>query len=182
MLKVNKLMSKVLIVIICLSVVLAGCTESKESGDVASKNTINEVQEEKDDNSEGQRSRNRPDMFGRVKSIIGNEVVLEIAEMPQIAVDKDDDQKNKAAGAPTGGGNGTGQRPEGVARRELKFTGETATLLIPIGIPITTRFQGDSKEIDLADIYAGVSLQIWFDDIDKEDRMITRVMMMQGRE
>lgn len=178
----NKVFSKVFIVIICLSLVLSGCTASSQPGDTASNNAINEDQEGKDANKEVERTKKRADMFGRVKSIIGNEVVLEIAEMPQITDDKQNNQKNQAVGVPTGQGNGTGQKPQGVGRRELKFTGETATLLIPVGIPITTRLQGESKEIDLADIYEGVSLQIWFDDIDKEDRMITRVVMMQGRE
>lgn len=178
----NKLISKVLIVMVCLSLILSGCTESSQPSDLASNSTTNEVQKEKDENNEEQKSKKRPDMFGRVKSIIGNEVVLEIAEMPQMQNNNDGKQEKKANGASTEGGKGTGERPQGAGGRELKFTGETATLLIPVGIPITTKSQEGSKEIDLADIYDGVSLQIWFDDIDKEDRMITRVVMMQGRE
>lgn len=174
----KKLASKVFIILICLSLVLSGCTASSQPGDTTSKNTTNEAQEEKDANKEVERSNKRPDMFGKVKSIIGNEVVLEIAEMPQMTEKKEGNQSNKV----NGGGNATGERPQRVGGMELKLTGETATLLIPVGIPITTRSQGGSKEIDLADIYEGVSLQIWFDDIDKEDRMITRVVMMQGRE
>ena len=92
--------------------------------------------------------------------------------------EKDGSQGNKT----NGGEKSNGDRPQRIGGEQLKLTGETATLLIPVGIPITTRSQGGATEIDLADIYEGVSLSIWFDDVDKEDRMITRVMMMQGNE
>lgn len=178
----NKLVSKIFIGLICLSLGLSGCAASSQPSDVELNNKPNQVGEEKDANNEEKRARKRPDMFGRVKSIIGNEVVLEIAEMPQMSANKDNKQKNKAVGVPTGEGKGTGQRPQGAGGRELKFTGETVTLLIPVGIPITTRSQSGTKEIDLVDIYEGSSLQIWFDDMEKEDRVITNVIMLQGRQ
>ncbi|WP_432404728.1 hypothetical protein [Wukongibacter sp. M2B1] len=172
----KKLTSKVLIAAIGLSMVLSGCAESAQTSEEVSKDTANKVSQEI---NEEKAPRKRPDMFGRVKSITGNEVVLEIAEMPDR---KDAKQEKKAVGVASEGEKATGDRPQGVRKMELKLTGETATLLIPVGIPITTRVQDGSKEIDLADIYTGVSLQIWFDDVEKEDRMITRVVMMQGRE
>lgn len=176
----NKLASKVLILVMCISMVLAGCTETSQTSDEGSQNTTNEVEKETDVNKEKGMANKRPDMFGKVRSIIGNEVVLEIAEMPETPEkrEKEGSQGNKT----NGGEKNNGDRPQRVGGMQLKLTGETATLLIPVGIPITTRSQGGSKEIDLADIYEGVSLSIWFDDADKEDRMITRVTMMQGNE
>jgi len=177
-----KLFSRASILLICLSLLFTGCAKTNEPSNAVPSDVSSEAEGRQTENKEGERKRMRPDMFGRVKSIIGNEVVLEIAEMPERTANKNGDQTNKPIGVPNGEGNGGGQRPQGVgAGRELKFTGETATLLIPIGVPITTRGQGELKEIDLADIYAGALLQIWFDDINKEDKMITRVMMQQGR-
>ncbi len=176
-----KFISAGLIVLILLSLVLTGCTEANESDNAASSNSNNEAQIKENEREEGQRDRRRPDMFGRVKSIIGNEIVLEIAEMPQRPTNKSGEQGNKTAGVP-GGGNGDGERPRGVGMREIKLTGETATLLIPVGIPISTRSQNGMKEIDLADIYVGATLQIWFDDEETENKTITNVVMIQGRE
>ncbi len=175
MLKVNKFISKVLIVLVCLSLVLTGCTESKEPMDTVSKSTENENQRER-------RVRSRADIFGRVKSIIGNEVVLEIAEMPERIANQGEGQEGRGEGAARREGNSGGESPGGRGMREMKLTGETVTLLIPIGIPITTRSQKSLKEIDLADIYVGATLQIWFEDGDAEKKAIARVTMMQGRE
>ncbi|WP_432666309.1 hypothetical protein R9X47_08180 [Wukongibacter baidiensis] len=181
----NKLMSRILIVLICLSAVLTGCTEANEPSNASPSNQNTEAQLEENKQKDGQNARKRPDMFGRVKSIIGNEVILEIAEMPQTKAGKGENQGEKAAGstggAGNGGGKGEGKGSQGAGMRELKLTGETATLLIPVGIPISTRSQNGMSEIDLADIYVGSTLSIWFEDNDAENKAITRVMMMQGR-
>jgi hypothetical protein len=177
----NKLVSKFCIVLICLSIGLSGCAASSQPSEVELNNKVNQVGEEKDANKEEKRSRKRPDIFGRVKSITGNELVLEIAKMPQMSANRDNKQKNKGVGVPIGEEKGSGKRFQGSGGRELEFTGETVTLLIPVGIPITTRSQSGTRAIDLVDIYEGSSLQIWFDDIDKEERMITHVVMLQGR-
>jgi hypothetical protein len=76
-------------------------------------------------------------------------------------------------------GGGQGQR-SGI-QREIKLTGETLTLLIPVGVPINSFAQGGMKELDIADIYEGMMMQIWYDKEDEASKTIIRVMVMQGR-
>ncbi|MDF2545401.1 MAG: hypothetical protein K0R93_299 [Anaerosolibacter sp.] len=82
------------------------------------------------------------------------------------------------SGSPPMGG-GQGQR-SGI-QREIKLTGETLTLLIPVGVPINSFAQGGMKELDIADIYEGMMMQIWYDKEDEASKTIIRVMVMQGR-
>lgn len=182
---------KILIGVLSTSLLLTACTSStpavstnppsQASSEIKQNTTENNVRQ----NKEGRRVQNSPDLFGKVKSIIGNEIVLELAEIPQ----REEGQGRPAQGEGNSGGetpaNPGGQmgsqrgRPAG--NRQLKLTGETATVLIPVGIPVTTFSKGETKEMDIADIYEGSILQIWFDENDKENQTITRVMVMQGR-
>lgn len=141
----------------------------------------------------GRKEFQRPDLSGRVKSIIGNEVILELIEMPErgsgapqreSSQQQAPDRQAGGGGAIPGGGGAPGMPGPGGGsqqrtNRELKLTGETKTLLIPVGIPIMTMGQNTQKELDLADIYQGMVMQIWLDPDDKET--ITQVRVMQGR-
>jgi hypothetical protein len=132
------------------------------------------------------REQERPDVYGRVKSIIGNEVVLELAEMPQRRTGQSGGSAtagNQSGQIPPSGGSqmggGQGERP--TVQRELKLTGETLTLLIPVGVPITSFSQGGMKQLDIADIYEGTMMQVWYDKNDEASKTIVRIMAVQGR-
>ncbi|SHJ86256.1 hypothetical protein [Paramaledivibacter caminithermalis] len=168
---------KLFIVFLSISLLFSACSKVKTE---VEKNTEKENIEVA--NKEGEKKFSRPDMFGRVKSIIGNEVVLELAEMPQRegkGQGSKDEGKNVGATKGINTDNKLGQKPQsGAVKREFKLTGETATILIPVGVPITTRSSGKIKNLDIVDIYEGSMLQIWTD----KDKNINRVMMIQGRQ
>lgn len=187
-----KTLPKLIIGIVVISLLLTACAKTEEIVEKTSE-TANEIQRSEEVGNENRnpnsiREQEPPNLYGRVKSIIGNEVVLELVEMPTMEVNQ---QRNGEAGqrsinevamggampaGPVQGGMG-GQRPGG--NREINLTGETRTLLIPVGVPITTFGSDDSKQLDIGDIYAGTFLQIWFDKNDEE--RIIQVRMIQGR-
>lgn len=181
--------------ILGVSILLSGCSKTN----AVLEQSVGTNQESSDESeTRGQNGRSeqqRPDLFGRVKSIVGNEVVLEIAEVPERASGENQSatraqgqtRDNTGAratgegpmgGGPMGGGSMGGGTQRG-SSSSLNFTGETKTILIPVGIPITSMGQSGSKELDIADIYKGMIMQIWFDQEDKE--MIAQVRVMQGR-
>ncbi len=181
-----KLSSKLLILILAITMVVTGCSNAKEN--VTSTDEQNASHNNMEGNGEipnqngNQKRNNRPDMMGKVKSIIGNEIILQLAEMPEIQERSESEQNNeKRALGVNNNGSGFGGPPGGMrsgGNREMNFTGETKTLLIPVGVPITSFGAGGEKELEIEDIYEGSILQIWFDKDDNE--MITQVRMMQG--
>lgn len=184
MVELIKIHSKILVGVMSISLLLTAC--GRETKEITGNTSVNEnTQVQKSDsqkqgeNKERKRGQ-RPDLFGRVKSIIGNEVVLELAEMPQReAGEKKSKQGSDAGERPINPEGKIGGGPEQRGgKRQLKFTGETKTILIPVGIPIKS-FSRREEELDIADIYEGSLLQIWLDEDDKET--ITRVSVAQGR-
>ncbi|WZL72348.1 hypothetical protein QBE52_14805 [Clostridiaceae bacterium 35-E11] len=182
---------KILIGILSTSLLLTGCADSTPKistnppSQASSESEQNTAENTAGQDKENRRIQNRPDLFGKVKSIIGNEVVLELAEMPQ----SEEGKGRQVQGEGTSGGESSAnqggqmgvQGGRSAGNRQLKLTGETATVLIPVGVSVTIFSKGEAKEIDIADIYEGSMLQIWFDENDKENQIITRVMVMQGR-
>jgi len=202
------------ITVICILLLLTACSDSQpevganitndqsseaktnSSENPADKSTTqsSDTQTNTGENSTGQQQerglQNRADLYGRVKSIIGNEVVMELAEMPQRVEGQERTGEGSGnlqngqmpvpgAGVPgAGGGAGFAQRS---GQREIKLTGETVTILLPVGVPINTFSVNGAKEIDMADIYAGNMMQIWYEDSEAENKTITRIMVIQGR-
>jgi len=128
----------------------------------------------------------RPDLFGKVKSIAGNEVTLLLADMPEMperaemqentAVSEESKETARSQAGPGGFAGG----PPGMERGEnqpvtrdlsaIDFTGETKTLLIPVATPVVSGNRGEAtEELDFSDIEAGDILQIWLDD---EERVV----------
>ncbi|SHI89757.1 hypothetical protein SAMN02745975_00854 [Geosporobacter subterraneus DSM 17957] len=189
--------------LLSISLLFTACGKTDASVDQPAQ-TNPETQSQQAANPQGSNDQNnrpqfqRPDLYGRVKSIIGNEVLLELAEMPERSSGTSPGdgaspggvRQSGGGGAMTAGGampaipgggggpmlSGSGQQR---TARALNLTGETKTILIPVGIPIISFGQNTQKELDLADIYQGMMMQIWLDPNDKE--MITQVRVMQGR-
>ncbi|AOT69739.1 hypothetical protein [Geosporobacter ferrireducens] len=190
--------------IIGISLLLSACNKTDAAVDKPTQDN-NETQSQQAANQQGSNGQNnngrqefqRADISGRVKSIVGNEVVLELMEMPErgngaqqgsTAQQTPERQASGGSGMPAGGMPAGGAAPgmqgpggggQQRTNRELNLTGETKTILIPVGVPIMTIGQNTQKELDLADIYQGMIMQIWLDQNDKE--MITQVRVMQGR-
>lgn len=197
---------KLMAVVLSAALLLTACGSSQpqvaagapgEESQKSAQNTGNSSGENRNNTGQNQRREQAAaDVYGRVKSIIGNEVVLEVAEMPQRREGQGGSGQgsagenggstssvNQAGQMPPGGGPpmGGGQGQRSGMQREIKLTGETLTLLIPVGVPINSFAQGGMKELDIADIYEGMMMQIWYDKEDEASKTIIRVMVMQGR-
>lgn len=188
---VNK---RALLLMLALSIMVlqAGCsdkatTETANTTEVSGANRTGELRQppDADPNAAGTENaspgQGRPDMFGKVKSIVGNEVTLLLADMPEMP-EKQETQDGAAAPQQTketmrsqagpggfeGGPPGMGREGKQPVTRDLSnmdFTGETKTLLIPVATPVVSGSRGEeSEELDFSDIEAGDILQIWLDD------------------
>lgn len=101
---------------------------------------------------------------GQIQDILGNDVTLALMEMPKRpegATDTAAAEKPKTAaptGDPMGGPPGMGQQS-----REVKLTGETLAIQIPVGVPIASRGQGGDTSLQLADLMKGDILNVQYD-------------------
>lgn len=181
----EKISSKIIVLAIGASLIFTACGNTKEVVDKSNENPSieKEVESKEVGNKKQQKKPQRPHMMGRVKSIIGNEVVLELVEMPerqQESGKKSIKGQGNNEGGEKSGKQGGGQKPGG-GTRQLKFTGETANITIPVGVPIASASRGEVKELEIADIYEDSILQIYFDNNDKEDKSIVKISVIQGR-
>lgn len=157
-----------------------GLKNTEASGDPAQTTGHARAESAKADAGNPKRRFSRPDLSGEVTSIVGNEVTLKVIEMPQTG-------PNMARGAQRGmrppgegrpgqgfqAGAGTGMMGPGT----IKYSGEKKTVLIPVGIPITTMTRGEkgreTKTLDFTDIKKGAILQIWY--ADQKQTAISRI-------
>lgn len=153
----------------------------QKSTETALKNNSQFSKEQDSEKQKQGRIQDRADLYGRVKTIIGNEVVLELMEMPK-ANEQEKSETDREGNTSTGQfppGQGSGFRQRSGGQREVNLTGETMTFFIPVGVPINSFGINESKELDIADIYQGNILQVWYDN--DTDKNIIQVMVMQGR-
>lgn len=109
-------------------------------------------------------------LMGEVTAVQDGSVTLKLIEMPQI-------QRGQGSGGHVrpspGAGAPAGSHPQGQGHGQItpKYTGETKTVKIPAGVPVTTVTRGQSgmetKNIEVKDIKAGDMLQVWFSDAGK---------------
>ncbi len=123
-------------------------------------------------------------VFGKVKSLVGNEVTLDLAKIPANENASEDGKEEVAAAAITNSasvsvtgedsGDGDGKTNIGsydangnvissndIPKIELEYTGETKDLTIPAGLQI---FDVMGKEVKMADLKEGNVLMITQDE------------------
>ncbi len=179
---------------LCFSMLFAGCSQSNrvsapEGGSVSSHaandTTLNKAPERK------------ADVYGKVKTILGNEVTLEVAEMPERPekVSKQKSEKGSKEKPEIGEGVKTKSSEEIQQFKEqmkekmdksIKLTGEVETFIIPVGLPIVSSGKGKSVDgtttLELIDIYEGMFLQVWFEEGEAEaDKLAQYVRAMVSR-
>ncbi|CCO08160.1 hypothetical protein [Desulforamulus hydrothermalis] len=143
---------KLVWLLIFISVVAVGCTNIKENAAVEEvKNEAITIPTE------------RPSVIGKVKEVVGNEVTLYVAQAPQ----------NEAA--PTANQADQERKPSPQQGPELKFSSETKTFLLPVGVPVVTMQGGTAKQVELSKITKDAVLRIW-----QKDDTITFVQMVNG--
>lgn len=167
--------SKLLIILLSISLLFVACAKSSDSSDAAT-----ETDNVSDSQNIERAERPRPDVYGQVKSILGNEIVLELAEVPEGNGRTDMTEEERAKFREEMQSLSQEERQKKF-QESIKFTGETMNIIIPVGTPINSFRQGQESQLDLADIYEGTMLQIWFYEDEGENKTVKTVRVMQGR-
>jgi len=156
-----------LIIVIGVLLVLAtGCSSSDSQEATQADNVATEQTENKEQKTENApKEVKRANAMGKVTRIVGNEVTIDLIEMPEESEEKKSE------------GNGQEGMKNGSGRTEPTFTGETKQVIIPVGIPILTRSKTGQEELDLSDIVSGSMIMLWLD----ENETPFRVQVMGAR-
>jgi len=122
------------------------------------------------------------EIYGQVKEILGNEVTVSLAE-PQNNAELTDSEKEKRKSEMQAL---TPEERQKLRDGQVKFTGETVTVTIPVGTPITTgnnsSEQQDLKDLTLTDIHEGIFLRIWLEEGgDGESKTPEYVRVLQSQ-
>lgn len=173
--KIKKLVVFLILVFI-VSLVSVGCSsggDTQKTANVAASNQGEKVVLPKD----------APELMGRVKEIIGNEVTIYKAEIVENAgnavegqrpASPEEVQNNRGQGQTQT--QGQGQRPDNMGAR-MKMTDQTETLIIPVGTPIVMMQRGatEANTVALTEIKKDQMLRIW-----KNDGEISLVQVISG--
>lgn len=128
----------------------------------------------------------RADISGQVVSIKGSQITIKVIKQPQLGQqggnngsnntgnsnnNNSNSNSNSSSNSNAGGNNGNGGNQGTRQRRQLEFTGESKTITVPDGTPITTMVRGnqgrETKQLQVKDVKADDILQIWYADKDK---------------
>jgi len=163
--------------VLTLSLMASGCasqaSSASASGSTADSSTSQSAQAPgapgSSDSKTGTHKFTPPSMYGKVASIVGNEVTLQLAEMPkrQARVKPSgtgsSSSGTKSLTTSSGGGGFGGPPGMGTTKSTLKLTGETKSFEIPVGIPITQGMGKQAKSLQISDIVAGSTITVWME-------------------
>jgi len=185
---VNKKGIVFFLILLSMMLLLGGCSGTKES----SRNVKQSATTGNLSNNNSNPEKRKADIYGKVQSILGNEVTLLVAEIPQ-REETSQGQRQSMSAEEREQRRAEFQNINPEERQQMrqkmmeniKFTGETEIFIIPVGTPIVSAGRGnarqDIKELNLADIHEGTILQIWFREGETgEDRTVEYVQVMQA--
>lgn len=155
---IRKLLVLGLILLFFTTAVACGASTTSQEQDKTPVETTGEVEGE----TTGLGSMGTPDLFGEIKEVIGNEVTLLLIENPEAETD-----------VVPGSGMGRGKQGLDVVR---KYTGEEATVMIPVGTTMVKRIQQSTtgetgtgtgtgpveEEVGLTELVKGATLKIYY--------------------
>jgi len=195
---------KIACLLLCLLmlVMATGCASTKTTTSQPKDTSANTSQNSPGSNGSvagNQSEKKSPDIFGKVKSINGNEVTISLAQMPQRNEPASGSGKsgttppdntasgNTAPTAPSGTppGNDTGKAPKQGGMPDLQLTGETKTITLPADIKIVAGGGGNAgqndKEIKLTDVKVDDIMQIYYKAGETgEIRTVESIRVMQA--
>ncbi|WCN39264.1 hypothetical protein [Aneurinibacillus uraniidurans] len=162
-------------ILLMFALAATGCGNAAEQATATSDQAQGAASMNGDKKPQGKFS--RPDLMGEVESIVGNEVKLKLIEIPERTGAQ---RQYSGSGQGQGGGNtsGSGQA------RTVKYTGQTETVTIPVGVPLITMSRGNNgleeTEVELKSIKKGSILSITY--ADKTAKTISRVTIRTPRQ
>lgn len=161
-------------ILLMFALAATGCGNAAEQATATSDQAQGAASMNGDKKPQGKFS--RPDLMGEVESIVGNEVKLKLIEIPERGAQR----QHSDSGQGQGGGNtsGSGQA------RTVKYTGQTETVTIPVGVPLIAMSRGsnglEETEVELKSIKKGSILSITY--ADKKAKTISRVTIRTPRQ
>lgn len=193
----NKQLMAVFVSLI-LIFVMAGCSNSNNSGQANAASNGN-------GNGNSANGFTKPDVYGEVSSINGNNVTLKLMEIPQMP--NRNGQGNGGGNGQgnggnwqNGGGNGQGNGGNGSnggnggfrggngggggfgGMRQRNYTGQTKTITIPSGTSLVTMARGQNgmtqNQIKLSDVTVGSVFSIYY---KSDGKTIDKIRVMQPR-
>lgn len=115
-------------------------------------------------------------LFGKVTSIVGNEIELALAEMPEVEtppVEEDTAGENDIPEGTVSAATGTiAVDPSSNAGENMEFTGETLTITIPAGVQIYSMGQ----ETTLSALKKGSLVSVMVDNLEDLNIQVVDVM------
>lgn len=156
-----------LLVSLALALLVAGCGTSNTSNTATT--TEKTGQETETAATEGTKitmPEERPSYMGKVKEIIGNQVTIYKAEIPEGAP-KDQGQSAQGTQAQSTDKTQANAAPgQGNRGFKMNFSDKAEQIMIPVGTPIVSMQRGSAEatEVALTDIKADTILRIWEKD------------------
>jgi hypothetical protein len=167
---------------------IVGCSNSTSSEE---KTTTDQSTDNKASANSNTKAFEKPDLYGEVSEVIGNEVTLKLLKMPEMpaqngqkggtnAGNVDDKGSNVApndANADGSGGTGTGG-----GMRQKEYTGEEKTMVIPVGTSLVTTTRSETgmteSEISLNELKSGYTLSVYY---KKDGKTIEKISVRKPR-
>ncbi len=185
-----KFRSYLLILVLCVGMLVSGCAGSEEESQSA-ENSQSQISKKQAADNEILSDR-QADLTGVVKSVIGNEIILAVVEMPEMSEgtrptgeapaangekmqppadagegNPPQDRNNPPRERPQASDTQEGSRPQ----MELTYTGEEVTIIIPAGLEIVSQGRGiaaqesaSSEDAELTQIVKGNVVSVCFQD------------------
>jgi len=174
----------IMAILLLTTTLFFGCKAKTVDNQNTDNNQGSTAQNQGNPNGRGQFQ--RADLSGQVVSIKGNEVTIKVIKQPEFpqqngnnnngsnsngSNNNNNNSNNNGNSNNSNSNNGNTGNQGTRQRRQLEFTGETKTITIPDGAPITTMVRGnqgrETKQLKVTDIKAEDILQIWYADKDK---------------
>ncbi|MCY6371340.1 hypothetical protein [Clostridium ganghwense] len=147
--------------VISVTGLFVGCSGANKTASNSNTTAISGAEKKGENSKTENKNRNQAYIMGKVKNIVGNEITIDLVDMPERPQRSEGETKKKGEETK---GMGSGGSRERVADN-IKLTGESEVVIIPVGTPIVSNKRGDDgmekTELQLEDIYEGMILQIW---------------------
>lgn len=147
---------KAFLIIIGIVMLVVGCSKEGSLNVAQQSNLDSQILE--------QEPERMSDIYGMVKTVLGNEVSLSLAEYQDVTKLSEEEKEKKRNDMQSL----SQEERQKIKNQQINYTGETASVIIPVGTPIISgninSGQKVIKELLLSDVYEGMFLRIWLEE------------------
>ena len=106
-----------------------------------------------------------PDIYAQIRSVKGNELVLNLVEVKEDVAELSEQEKQKRREKMQ---SLSEEERKKIQQERNKLTGETATVTIPVGTPVCKNDFSEGKttykELELSELREGLNIRVWLDN------------------